>query len=207
MLAPLTQGQRKSLDLATETYARQAVPVAGYLLGRGIDAGIAHTFRLGCVAEPLPGHEQFKTRLTIPYLTPSGPVDIRFRAVHGEQPKYLSRPGSHPNLFNVGALRRPEPYIAICEGEIDAITMDALVGVPAVGVPGASNWQRFWTKLFWDYDRVFVLCDGDDAGRQFGKTLARAIDSAVVIHLPAGQDVNALYMTQGADVLRKMMGV
>jgi len=37
-------------------------------------------FHLGVVVDPLPGHEQFLGRVAIPYVTPSGVVDIRFRA-------------------------------------------------------------------------------------------------------------------------------
>ena len=204
----LTAVQRRSLALGTESYARNLAPVAGYLADRGISVEVASTYRLGCVVDPLPGHDIYRGRLTIPYLTPTGPVDLRFRALRPDQdPKYLNLPGRTANLYNVGAFQRPGDDIAICEGELDALVMDALVGVPAVGVPGATNWKPFWQKLFVDYERVFILCDGDEAGKTFGKALAKAIESAVVIHLPAGEDVNSLYMTQGRSALRQLMGV
>jgi len=33
-------------------------------------------------------------------------------------------------------------FIAVCEGEIDAITLSYSCGIPAVGVPGANAWKH-----------------------------------------------------------------
>lgn len=208
-MSKLSVSQKKYLETAAGAYHDQIdASVAAYLVGRGIGKEVAATYRLGGVAEPLVGDDEYVGRLSIPYITPAGVVDIRYRAVRPEHsPKYLSRVGSHARLYNVQALLRKGEMICICEGEIDAITMDSLVGVPAVGVPGANNWRDHFRLLFEDYTQVFILCDGDQAGKEFGKRVAGEIDGATVIHMPDNMDVNDLYLSEGREGIRKRLGL
>jgi len=62
-------------------------------------------FHLGIVKDPLPGHESYKGRLAIPYITPSGVVDIRFRSInnHPDEPKYMGVPGAKTTMYNAQA--------------------------------------------------------------------------------------------------------
>ena len=209
MLKPLTDTQRDALKHATAVFEASLDKAAPYLEGRGITTDLARLYQLGFVdAETAPpGYKQFAGRLAIPYVTPAGVVDIRFRTLGSSSAKYLSRAGATPTLYNVGALHRPFDSIAICEGELDAITLDGLCKLPAVGCPGAQAWAHYWQRLFADYSRVFVLCDGDEAGKTFGAALAKDIDSAVVIHLPDGHDVNSLYLERGVAGIRAVMGL
>lgn len=202
-----TASQRASLGQMTHRYAAQVGPAMEYLRGRGFGEDAVAAFHLGAVVEPLPGHEQYAGRLAIPYLTQAGVVDLRFRALTDAGPKYMSREGSTAHLYNVGALWRDSRTLAVCEGELDAITMDFLVGVPAVGVPGATQWKDRWARLMADYDRVLVMCDGDDAGHAFGRAVTKQVDEAVAIHLPEGHDVNSLYLQGGRDALLGVMGL
>lgn len=205
MLKAPKRTQIAALEAATAGYEADLGQVADYLTGRGITRDMAVTFRLGYVATPAPGHEPYAGRLAIPYITPAGVVDIRFRAVvDTEGAKYLSRPGAQPTLFNVGAFFRPSMTVAICEGELDTVVMDTVSGVPAVGCPGVQLWKPYYNRLFADH-RVLVMCDGDDAGRDFGKRLAREVDGAVPIHLPDGHDVNSLFQAGGADAVRALL--
>lgn len=171
-------------------YEAEAGRVTEYLQARGIEAQTARTYRLGYAADG-----EYAGRLAIPYITADGSVvDIRYRALTPEQnPKYLSRPGSKSHLFSVGSLLADGDTVYITEGEIDAITLNQC-GLNAVGVPGASNWQEHWKRLFDDYDHVIVVCDGDQPGRDFGKKVAERIEGATAIHLPDGEDVNSMYV-------------
>lgn len=210
MLGMLDAKQRASLDSMTDYYHQQVDAAAGYLTGprRGFGRDVADVYRLGAVADPLPGHEQYVGRLVIPYLTQAGTVDLRFRATDDvTQPKYMSRPGAEPHLYNVGALWRDSAVIAVCEGEFDAMVMEHYVGIPAVGVPGAAMWRDRWSRLLADYDRVFVMCDGDEAGRAFGTRLIKQIDSSVMVTLPSEHDVNSLWLRGGKDAVLNAMGL
>lgn len=208
MLKPLTRTQREGLEAATAACETHVGAVEEYLAGRGITMDVARMYRLGFVDDPVvKGFDQYRGRLAIPYITRAGVVDIRFRALGESSAKYLSRPGAEPTLYNVEAFFRPGDRVVICEGELDALTMDGLCGLPAVGCPGVNNWKDYWGRLFADYHSVFVLCDGDDAGRTFGAKIAKQLDNAVVIHLPDGHDVNSLYLAHGRDHVRALVGM
>jgi DNA primase len=203
----LSPSQRESLERATATYEASVGQVAQYLAGRGITEQTAHTYRLGYVAEPVRGDDEYVGRLAIPYVTTSGVVDIRFRSVlPGDEPKYKSKPGSTLRLFGVTAMSKPGSSIAVCEGEIDTITLNQC-GVNAVGVPGANAWKSHWQLLFNDYDEVVVVCDGDQAGRDHGKRMAERIDNVIVVNLPDGADVNSYYLSEGKDALLERIGL
>jgi len=159
--------------------------------------------RLGVVLDPLTGHEQYVNRLAIPYLTKSGVVDIRFRSLGNEEPRYMGLTGATTRLYNVGAFFRASSYICICEGEIDTITLDYVCGIPAVGVPGVNNWKKHYTRLLSDFDKVFLFADGDNAGYEFSKSLARELSGLVIIQAPEGEDVNSLYKTHGSDYFKE----
>src|SRR5687767_9119586 len=94
---------RESLEAACRTYeeAMPGSPAEVYLKGRGLDptSKALASFRLGYVDSPVVGHEQYRGRLAIPYLTASGITDLRFRSVpvpvaDEGAPKYLSLPGA-----------------------------------------------------------------------------------------------------------------
>ena len=158
----------------------------------------AEKARLGVVLDPLTGHEQYVNRLAIPYLTKSGVVDIRFRSIGNEEPRYMGLAGATTHLYNVGSFFRASSYICICEGEIDTITLDYVCNIPAVGVPGVNNWKKHYTRLLSDFDKVFLFADGDNAGYEFSKSLARELSNLVVIQAPEGEDVNSIYRSQGS---------
>jgi DNA primase len=192
------QEQKRLLEQATSHY-QQAVNLAeGYLINRGLSLQDAEYFRLGVVHQPLVGHEAYEGRLAIPYITPAGVVDLRFRAINHEEPKYLSLPGSETRLYNVNALFKATDWIAVCEGEIDTITLTKL-GIPAVGVPGVKNIKSHHYRILADFQRIYVFADGDPAGKEFTKELARKVSGVTPIAIPEGEDVNSLFTKQGSD--------
>ena len=200
---------KRSLAAAAGTYHGDVDLAAPYLAGRGVTRETASIFRLGHVsAENVQtGHEQYIGRLAIPFITPTGIIDIRFRLIDSDEgAKYLTRPGASSHLYNVLAFQEDTDVIAICEGEFDTM-IAAQCGVTAVGVSGANNWKDFYHRAFHDYKRVVVLADGDAPGRELGSTICKQIDTAVVVSMPDGMDVNEFYLAEGADALRRKVGV
>ena len=162
-------------------------------------------FRLGYVAEPLPGHEMYHGMLAIPYLRWSrehgwAVVSIRYRRLDDGKPKYQTQAGDRPRLYNTLALIKQSPYVAITEGEIDAMTAQAC-GVPTVGVPGATSWKPYFREPFLGYRDVYILADGDEPGLQFANTVASTLPNAKVVASPPGEDVNSLVVKQGKGAL------
>jgi len=164
-------------------------------------------FRLGYVANPEPGHEPYVGKLAIPYITPTGVIDIRFRSVNADTgPKYLTRPGATSHIFNVNALTSESNMLVICEGEIDTM-IATQVGFAAVGLPGANNWKPFYARVLADWEKIMLFCDGDNAGKEMAKTITRELDNVFPVFMPDNQDVNDVFLAEGAEGLRKRAGV
>ena len=207
----LSQSQKDYLREATSRYhsALPDSPASDYLQTRGLGwesiQPAVNRFRIGYVGDPLPGHEQYKGYMAIPYLRWSADkewsvVSIRFRRVDDGKPKYLTLPGDRPRLFNTMALIKDTASIAITEGELDAITA-TVCGIPAVGVPGAQNWQPHFREPFLGYRNVYVLADGDDAGMAFATQVASSLPNGKIIPMPQGEDVNSLVVLKGKEAL------
>lgn len=176
-----------------------------YLASRGIDKDAASGYRLGLVTEPDPVHEKFLGRLSIPFITPTGVVYMRFRCIedhncdeidfHG---KYEGVAGDETRLYNVPALHTAVGTVGICEGELDALVASE-AGLASVGVPGASSFKPYWYRLFDDFERVLILGDGDAAGRKFVSDLTSNIYSAVPRPMPSGHDVSSYVVENGVE--------
>ena len=202
----LNSEQKALLTEAAERYAQHIDPLAqSYLQGRGISPEVASLFLLGSVVDPSVGHEHAVGMLSIPYITPSGVVGIKFRRLDNGTPKYLWPTGQKIGLFNVQDLHKSSDTIAICEGEIDTIVLSGCVGIPAVGVAGVSQWKAHFPKLFEPYTKILIFADNDikEDGRNPGQELAKRIKedlpAAIIVGLPGNQDVNDLYLAYGKD--------
>lgn len=197
-----------ALDEATEVYYRSVATIADYLLARGITGTMAQRFRLGYVADPQPGHESYAGRLAIPYLTPAGVRTIRFRRVtEDDSPKYLGIAGQDVHLFNAGSLLTGGPVALAAEGELDALVLSEVFGLPAVGVPGSQSWKPWWGRCFAGFSRVLVFTDGDSAGADLGKRFATEVPGTVILRMPDGADVSDVHMSEGAAGLRRRAGL
>jgi DNA primase len=202
----LSKSQKESLEKASLKYAENLDEVMPYLETRGITRATADMFRLGFVKEPEIGHELYVGKLAIPYLTPTGVVDIRFRSLNGDGPKYLTRPGALSHIFNINALNSDGDSLVVCEGEMDTI-IATQAGFKAVGLPGANTWKPFYSRVLADWEKIMLLCDGDNAGREMAKSIMRELDNVLPVFMPEGQDVNDVYLSEGAEGLHKRIGV
>jgi DNA primase len=205
-MAPLSSVQRKSLERATLQYSQHLGEAEDYLQGRGIGPEVARSVALGVVRDPLPGHEYLEGRLAIPYLTDSGPVNMTFRCLKDHKcsneghSKYMLWAGLSANLYSVQSIARAGDWIAVAEGELDALSAN-IAGIPCVGISGAEKWQDHWSAIFEDFVRVYVLEDGDDAGQKFGTVLVRET-GAIRVPMPSGEDVNSMLVQHGAAYLK-----
>ena len=207
----LSTQRRALLAQAADKYseALEGSVAAEYLAGRGIPLEVAQGFQLGYVDEPMEGHDWFKGRLAIPYLTPSGVSLIRFRSLEPDpKRKYDQEKGMRTPLFNVRDLHKSDPWVVVCEGELDTVVMSGIVGVPAVGIPGVDHWNTnklVWARLLQDYSAVYICLDPDDAGQKIVGDIQRLVENPVIINLPA--DVNDTVLTEGVDFILSKMGL
>lgn len=206
----LSAVQKQFLVDATSRYHESlpGSPADEHLASRGFESESLRErlgrFRLGYVADPLPGHERYKGMMAIPYLRRGENrewtvVSMRFRCLedhdHQGHGKYMTPPGDRARLFNTVALLGPEEVMMITEGEIDAVT-STCYGFPAVAVPGASNWKRHFREPFLGYETVFILADGDTAGLKFADVVKEDLPNARIIPAPDGEDVNSWITTK-----------
>ena len=199
--------QKELLGKAAAGYAENIYQAEDYLRSRGIPLEVARLASLGVVAEPETGHEAFKGRLSIPYITKTGVVDLRFRSLNpAVEPKYMGMTGAETKMYNVLDVERASDFIGVCEGELDTLTLSACIGIPCVGVPGANSWKKHYTRLLADFERVFVFADGDQPGTEFARSLARELP-VTIIQLPDGHDVNSMFVQEGVGYFNQKMGV
>lgn len=211
----LATAQRTFLAEATLRYNAQlhagsqsASSAEAYLRGRGL-FDHADRYKLGVVADPMPGHEVMADRIAIPYLAGEHVVDMKFRCLKHPDckavgcVKYLTADGGGQRLYNARAVLAAKDTVVLTEGEFDAMAVSALVGIPAVGYPGTDTWGRadHWPRVFAGLD-VVVVADGDPPGVKAAKAVAKTLDSARVVALPPGHDANSLILQEGADAFR-----
>src|SRR5690606_33265932 len=116
---------------------------------------------------------------------------------------YLALPGER-SLYNVQALHERHKAIALVEGEVDAMVVDTYV-LPAVGVPGARHWKKWWRRMFEDYEKVFVVGDGDKAGEEFAESVGGKLGNASVVVFPEGEDANSILLSGGERKLNELI--
>jgi len=207
--------QTKSLLQAVTRYA-EALDEASlaYLDGRGISKEVAEQFSLGTVVDPAMGHDQFVGWISIPYFSALGIcTSVKFRRTDDGKPKYGQPTGQKLHIYNVSDVLTDSGYIAICEGELDAVVMSGQCDIPAVGIPGVAAWKPYYSKLFGGFDRVFILGDNDvkedgtNPGAEFSRRVASEVINSQIVHLPQGMDVNEYYLANGPESVRELLGV
>ena len=213
----LSPAVRKSLTTRVLKYHEQLTldpagsPLLDYVMQeRQLSRETVDRFLLGAVVSPETSDEPARGMLAIPYLTPSGPVALRFRRPPEKEtgPKYWQPEGTDLTIFNVRAFFAGEHVLVITEGEIDCMTVNQC-GIPAVGIPGASAWKDHYQPLFEGYDRVIICADNDDtgAGSKFAAKVARQVPGPEVVLMPENHDVNSFYCEVGPAGLREYLGV
>lgn len=212
-MEPLSSDRVSFLVTAARSYATNLDSAKEFLQARGLLRGTAERFQLGVVAEPMAGHEMYVGRLAIPYSLYDGSVvSIRYRClgIHDckaeGHPKYLTETGDDARLYNTPALFTAGEEIHVTEGELDSVTLSQ-TGQSAVGFPGVSSVKPHHLRLLNGFSRIYVWGDGDDAGREFVARIRRTHRRAVGARLPEGEDVTSLFVKEGADGLRRAIGL
>lgn len=201
--------------------------VLTYLDGRGVSTASRDRFRLGLVADPPPEHAKVRGRLAIPTLKRAGVTGFKFRCLrpecvdqdkenHDGHGKYLTY--EPQSMFNVAALDTDQGYLAICEGEFDALILDGECGIPAIALPGVNSWEShsYWRRLLKDFGRIWIFADNDgdkakNLGHEFAEFLVEKLPQSVIVDLPAlpgeKSDVNTVFLSHGRQYLRELIGL
>lgn len=144
----------------------------------------------------------------IPYMDERGKqLAVRKRMPKGSNPRFLWSKGAKPTFYGrwrMDAIREAG-HVILVEGESDAQTLWHL-GRPALGYPGASNFNAEYAKLVLDIPIVYLHLEPDEAARKSKRRIAQAfIDAgyrgivklwACVAHNGI-KDPSQLYCTEG----------
>lgn len=189
MPSPNVRGSVESQIQRFETALETADGVLSYLADRLITPDTAKIFRLG--------YNPDKKRLSIPYLSPAGPWNIKYRCVSHDgdcegHAKYLYETEADMHLFNASVLLDAE-RVVVTEGELDTV-LATQIGLSAVAYPGTQNWQKHFKYCFDSVDEAVVVADGDEPGVKAAKRVVEDLRSAI------GGDVRLVVMPPGHDL-------
>lgn len=185
-----------------KAYKRPAKPqchapksrVREWLNKRGIEDRTIEAFK---VAEQ--GRDG-KSYAVFPYLRDGELVNVKYRNPDDKR-DMRQEGGAEPCLFGWHLIDPKARQVAICEGEIDAMTLWQ-AGIPALSVnAGAGNHQ--WIESDWErlerFSDILVAFDSDEAGQKGAREVVRRLGVARCrkLVLPA-KDAND-WLQQGAS--------
>lgn len=141
-----------------------------------------------------------KTYAVFPYMRDGVLINYKLRNID-EKKDMRQAGGAEPCLFGWHLIDPKVRTIAICEGEIDAMTLHQ-VGIPALSVnAGAGNHQ--WIENDWDrlerFSEILVFFDNDEAGKKGSAEVINRLgnDRCKRVVLPV-KDANE-YLQAGAE--------
>lgn len=120
-------------------------------------------------------------RIVFPFLLPDGTLAlVKTRTTRdGDKPAPTAK-DCEPVLFGWQAVPPNERTVAICEGEIDALSLHAY-GVPAMSVPygGGDKGKQRWIESEFDrmarFERIYLALDMDDEGEKAAREIANRL--------------------------------
>jgi hypothetical protein len=147
-----------------------------------------------------------KPALRIPYLGAGGKaLAVRFRiALEGDRFRWKS--GSKPCLYGLNRLAEAQKagHVVLVEGESDCHTL-WFHGIPAIGIPGASNWREDRdAKCFDGIDTIYIVIEPDKGGQSVRKWLGQSAIRArvkLLLGLPT-KDPSAMHVADPAGFKR-----
>lgn len=121
---------------------------------------------------------QGKPAVRIPYFDENGEeIAVRFRIAlekseEGDD-RFRWRAGSKSQLYGLWRLEgiRKAGYVVLVEGESDAQTL-WYHKIPAVGIPGASNWKEAWADHLDGIERIYAIIEPDQGGDMLREKLS-----------------------------------
>ncbi len=146
---------------------------------------------------------QGQPAVRIPYLGVDGTESaVRFRIAlekseEGDD-RFRWRTGSKAQLYGLWRLEsiKKAGYVVLVEGESDTQTLWHH-RLPALGIPGASNWKPEWSEYLEGIEKIYVVIEPDQGGNALKDKLAGSAAIQDRLHLVAlgeHKDVSGLHL-------------
>jgi twinkle protein len=153
--------------------------VMDYLKGRGLTEGSLNAYQVGEV--PDKGKERGPW-IVFPFIREEELVFTKFLHVDrdGGKKRVRAEADCEPILFGMQVIPDNQRFLAITEGEIDAISLFEY-GMSAVSVPfgGGTGDKHRWIETCWEwlerFSEIFLVMDADAEGQAAGKDIAHRL--------------------------------
>jgi len=137
-------------------------------------------------------------RVKISYPAQDGTVtSVRFRENLSREPRFRWTRGSKVIPYGLTRLNdaKAAGYIVLVEGESDAQTL-WFHSVPALGIPGASNWKESWIEYLIGVERIYVVIEPDQGGSTFLERFRRSFlrPRMKMVRLDGAKDISELHL-------------
>ncbi len=185
--------ERKKTDYKRPAKPRGRIAQEGaldWLMSRGISLQTVEAFKV--VEQVRDG----KTYAVFPYLRDGEYVNGKYRNV-ADKKDMRQEGGAEPCLFGWHLIEPRCRRVAICEGEIDAMTLHQ-VGIPALSVnAGAGNHQ--WIDNDWErldrFSEILLCYDNDEAGNKGVREVASrlGLERCKIVHFGEYKDANEAF--------------
>lgn len=182
----LQQLQSKRNDLV---YHNNLGKNIGYVVRRwGLTEESINAFKVGyCHACPI---SSYSDSITIPYYWHESLINLRHRlSCPNGQGKYRPEIKGLPTaIFNANLIEKEE-WLVLVEGEFKTMVVNQNC-VPAIGIPGKTNFKDKWLKLFSKQQTIYVALDPgaeSDAIRIAGM-ISKAGIGVRIVALPSEPD-------------------
>ncbi len=145
-----------------------------------------------------------RSAVRIPYLDSGGAeTAVRFRLAMTGGDRFRWKGGAKPTLYGLSRLddARKAGHVVLVEGESDCHTLWSQ-GVPALGIPGAANWQEDRDAAHLEgIGTIYVVIEPDQGGETILKRLGNSAirDRVRLVRFDTHKDPSALYLAAPAQ--------
>lgn len=102
-------------------------------------------------------------------------IATRFRHHPKSQLRFTWNKGDKSNLYGLWKLKDfSDEYIVLVEGESDTQTLWHY-DVQTLGVPGATNFKKEYKRSLYNFKKIYVHCEEDEAAIKFVNTVAKTL--------------------------------
>ena len=135
--------------------------------------------------------------ITIPWVIQSDIWRFNVRRPAGT-PRYIGPAGSSNGLYNIDDVARDHPVVLV-EGEVDALSVMQVTGIPAVATGSTSgSRRRRWVLELMKASIVLIAFDSDEAGEKASAFWYEALPNSCRLR-PYWDDANQM-LQDGVDL-------
>src|SRR6185369_12977488 len=135
----------------------------------------------------------------VPYFDAEGTLHRVKLFPDDDSPVHWLGPSKPQIPYGLWRMPKEGKVLVLTEGESDLFAVSAyLPKIPVIGIPGAASWKPDWAAYLAPFERVFIVGDGDRAGREFADRVVADRPDGRLVLMPEGADTRALLQTLGS---------